>query len=173
MPMCRLHKKKSLRQFNKKSQCFIWSWTSQKSNIWRNTACQSFLLMNYEHFPRITICKSFNLNKTYTRKPYRSPYSCRLWIFVERQHSSVENCPCLSPVLPENGRKPVTYTEKATKSFTGRWHMIPNTPTIKYWSVRLSSQWGVSLPDFLAVVTHFCFVEDTGFLQVLHLNKTF
>lgn len=70
---------------------------------------------------------------------YRGPSGCRLWVFVERQHTSEENRPRLAPVFPETGGKKKTKSlprNKATKRF--RWGKDTRLQT---WKVRSSYLW--------------------------------
>lgn len=60
---------------------------------------------------------------------YRGPCGCRLWVFVERQHTSEENRPRLAPVFPETGEKktPITATEQSNEEIqVGKRHTTPN-----------------------------------------------
>lgn len=67
-------------------------YSKKKKSEWSKTI---FIISDFHCFPpppftqRHIQCES-----------YRGSCGCRLWVFVERQNTSVENRPCLSPVFP-------------------------------------------------------------------------
>lgn len=69
---------------------------------------------------------------------------------MECEHSSEENGPRLGPVFPE-------MSNESNAQNGGKRKELPKKSS-------------VGLPDFLAVLTHFSFVENSGFLQVLNLK---